>query len=163
MKGYTMTTNNAAENTILVNVNGTNKETREQKAVFGRFNGEGKPIDNTGNVISGTALALLGTATDAPAFPIAEYTAAVKAGDIDGMAAITSAHQDVVEAWTENQGGSVELQIANAVLDYCVKEHGFLREDGNGFVLKLDNLDVQRNELKDGRKMYTVSGTAVFG
>ena len=158
-----MTTQTPTQDTILVNVNGTNKETREQKAVFGRFNGEGAPIDNTGNVISGTALKFLGDVSDAPAFPIAEYTAAVKSGDLEGMAAITSAHQDLVEAWTENQGGSKELQIANAVLEYCVTEHGFLRDDGNGFVLKLDNLDVQRNELKDGRKMYTVSGTAVFG
>jgi len=156
-------TNKSTQDTILVNVNGTNKDTRQQKAVFGRFNGLGNPIDNTGSVIAGAGLKLAGGVAEAPPFPIAEYQAAVKAKDTEAMQDITSAHADVVEAWSENQGGSTELQIANAVLDYCVTEHTFLREDGNGFVLKLDNLDVQRNELKDGAVMYTVSGTAVFG
>ena len=152
---------------ILVNVVGTNGETRQQRTITRRFNGAGYELNDKGAVESGVAVLKglpLGT-SKAPDFPQDEYLKAQAANDGAKISAIMLAHAERVEAWQKSQGGgSEEMQLAKIVQDYCVEVHDFTRQDdGPKFVLTLDDIDVKSDELKDGRTLYTVSGTAVFG
>ena len=151
---------------IIINVIGTNGTTRQQRTITRRFNGAGLELDDKGTAISVAAvLKNLPTGTaSAPPLPTDEYNAAVATGDVSKIQAVMMAHAERVVAWQKTQGGgSDELALAKAVQDYCVEVHGFVREDAEAFVLKLDDIDVTKDTLKDGRSLYTVSGTAVFG
>ena len=62
----------------------------------------------------------------------------------DKIKAVMLAHAERVTAWQASQsGGTDEVRVAKAVLDYLVKVHGFLTQDGEGFVVKLENIDVK--------------------
>lgn len=150
---------------IVVNVVGTNEATRQRKFVNARFNLLGQAVDDTGNVAPskpGLKLNLSGAAK-APDFPAGEYATAQASGNPESVNAVIVKHAEQVEAWQNASGGGTpELQIANAVHAYCIKEEGFLATDGQGYVLSLDNLDVKTDTLESG-VLYTVAGTAVFG
>jgi hypothetical protein len=153
------------KNLILLNVIGTNGQTRQQKVVAERFDTEGHILDAQGNVVPGKpGLTLMLGGVAAPDFPALEYAAAQKSGDKAKISAVLLAHSEMVAAWeASNEGGTDELKIAKACLQYCVDHQGFLDHDGDGFVLKLENLDITVNDLTTGGKLYTVAGTAVFG
>lgn len=155
---------------IMVNVTGTNGTTRHQKTITRRFNGAGLPLNDDGQV-DGTSPDRLrslptGTVSKAPDFPTAQFIAAQGKGaaGIDEIKSIQIAYAEQFAAWEKSQGGGNEnLQIAKAVLDYTKEFHGFQEVDGDHFVMKLENLDVVTTTLKDGRTLYTTTGTAVFG
>jgi len=144
---------------IMLNVVGTNPTTRTQKPVTARFDVA------TGALISGegpfTMALAVGSAV--PDFPIATYQVAQAANDLEAVSKILIAHAEQVKAAKASGGGSRELQIAREAQRYCVEKHGFIVEDGDGYVLKLENLDVQVNKLPDGGELFVVAGTAVFG
>jgi hypothetical protein len=152
---------------ILVNVVGTNGTTREQRTITRRFNGAGVALDDKGKPNfeeAGLKNLPSGTGAQAPNFPQDEYAKAQATGKADEIQKVLLAHAKQVEQWQKTQGGgSEELALAKAVQDYCVEVHGFVREDAEAFVLKLDDIDVKRDELPDKRSLYTVSGAAVFG
>lgn len=160
------TTQNNNIRTVFVNVTGTHPQTRGQKCVFKRFDGMGREINQDSSLVGG-APSLEGlnvSSTTPPAYPQDEFNEAAKVGDYARMQGISLAHAEQVQAWqASQQGGTDETRIAKAVLAYCYQHQGFLAEDGDGFVLKLENLDVKRDELKEGGVIFTVSGTAVFG
>lgn len=150
---------------IILNVTGIHPQTRQQRCVFKRFDGQGNEVDASGAVLQGPTLKGLGlSATPAPAFPQDKFQAAAAKGNYAEMNAISVAHAEQVAAWQQAQGGgSDELQVGRASLDYLYQNHGFLAQDGDGFVIKMDNIDVTKNELKDGGYHFLVTGTAVFG
>lgn len=155
---------------IMVNVTGTNGTTRHQKTITRRFNGAGLPLNDDGQVdgTSGEVLRNLptGQTSKAPDFPTAQFLAAQGKGaaGIEEIKAIQIAYAEQFAAWEKSQGGGNEpLQIAKAVLEYTKEFHGFQETDGDHFVMKLENLDVVTTTLKDGRSLFTTSGTAVFG
>lgn len=156
---------------IMVNVTGTNGTTRHQKTITRRFNGAGLPLNDDGQVdaSNGEVLRNLpngGTVAKAPDFPTSQFLAAQGKGaaGIEEIKAIQIAYAEQFAAWEKSQGGGNEnLQIAKSVLDYAKEFHGFQEVDGDHFVMKLENLDVVTTTLKDGRTLYTTTGTAVFG
>lgn len=164
---------------IIVNVTGTNGQTRHQKNISRSFNGQGQRLNDDGKVTDegGEVLRNLptgGAAGDQPVFPLEKFQAAAKkmsspnaaerAAAVQEQQNIQLAYADQLTAWEKKQGGGNEkLQIAKSVLDYCKEFHGFHEEDGNWFVMKLDNLEVTTGTLPDKRTYYQVSGTAVFG
>jgi hypothetical protein len=155
---------------IMVNVTGTNGTTRHQKTITRRFNGAGTPLNDDGQADLGNKEQLRnlpsGAMTQAPDFPTAQFIAAQSKG-LDGVneiKAIQIAYAEQFAAWEKSQGGGNEnLQVAKSVLDYAKEFHGFREEDGDHFVMKLENLDVVTTTLSDGRTLYTTTGTAVFG
>jgi hypothetical protein len=159
-----------ANDIIMINVTGTNGQTRHQKTITRRFNGGGLPLNDDGQVEGSNSEILRnlpGTAsTKAPDFPTEKFLSAqVKgAGGVEEIKAIQIAYAEQFAAWEKSQGGGNEnLQIAKSVLDYTKEFHGFQEVDGDHFVMKLENLDVVTTTLKDGRTLYTTTGTAVFG
>lgn len=155
---------------IMVNVTGTNGTTRHQKTITRRFNGAGLPLNDDGMVDAGSKEALrnlpTGIVSKAPDFPAAEFAAAQAKGPAGAseIKAIQLAYAEQFAAWEKAQGGGNEaLQIAKSVLEYTKEFHGFREEDGDHFVMKLENLDVVQTALKDGRSLFTTTGTAVFG
>lgn len=157
-----------ANDIVLVNVTGTNGTTRHQKTIARRFNGAGQALNDNGqvDVTAKEALRNLpsGVAANPPEFPMAEFNAASAAKDIARLKAIQLAYGTKLKEWEQAQGGgSEELQIAKSVLEYTKEFHGFRETDGDHFIMKLENLDVTKAPLPDGRTVYTVAGTAVFG
>lgn len=163
---------------IMVNVTGTNGQTRNQKTISRQFNGLGQRLNDDGKVDGASPEALRnlpgGSGTAAPEFPSAAFAAAqskttssdssVKAQGLAEIKQIQLAFAQQITAWEKSLGGGNEkLQLAKSVLDYTKEFHGFREEDGNWFVIKLENLDVTTTKLNDGRTMYQVAGTAVFG
>ena len=150
---------------IMVNVVGTNGSTRQQRTISARFNGQGFELNDKGQAVSESPVLtdLPGSgATPAPAFPQDEYSAA--GSDAEKIKQVMLAHAERVTVWQQSQtGGSEEVRIAKAVLNFLVKVHQFITEDGEGFVVKLENIDVKRDTLKDGRSLFLATGTAVFG
>jgi hypothetical protein len=155
---------------VMVNVTGTNGTTRHQKTISRRFNGAGLPLNDDGKPVGDSAEVLRnlpsGTATKAPDFPTAKFLEAQGKG-AEGAAeikAIQIAYAQQFSDWEKSQGGGSEnLQVAKSVLEYAKEFHAFQETDGDHFVMKLDNLDVVTTTLSDGRTLYTVTGTAVFG
>jgi len=153
-----------ANSLILLNVVGTNGQTRHQKVITERFNGQGQAIDTEGVPTSAPGLALSIKASKAPDFPYDKYAAAQAAGDKAEIQRIMLAHGEQIAKWNESQdGGTEQQQLIKAVIDYLKKVHDFHTEDGDWFVIKPENIDVTTNELKDGRTMYQIAGSAVFG
>lgn len=155
---------------IMVNVTGTNGTTRHQKTITRRFNGAGLPLNDDGQIDAGNAETLrnlpTGQTSKAPDFPMAQFVAAQAKGaeGLDEIKAIQLAYAEQFAAWEKSQnGGNENLQIAKSVLEYAKEFHGFKESDGDHFVMKLENLDVVTTTLKDGRTLYTTTGTAVFG
>lgn len=164
---------------IIVNVTGTNGATRHQKNISRTFNGAGQPLNDDGKVRNDIDEVLLnlptgGAAGDQPVFPQDKFNDAVKrmssqsasdrAQAVQAQKEIQLAYADQLTAWEKKQGGGNEkLQIAKSVLEYTKTYHEFHEEDGNWFVMKLDNLEVVQSSLPDKRSVYQVSGTAVFG
>lgn len=155
---------------IMVNVVGTNGTTRHQKTITAKFNGAGLPLNADGK-IDGSSTEVLrnlpnGTVSKAPDFPAAAFAAAQAKGlaGVDEIKAIQIAYAEQFAAWEKSQGGgNTNLQLAKAVLEYAKEFHGFIETDGDAFVMKLENLDVSTTTLNDGRTLFTVAGTAVFG
>jgi hypothetical protein len=151
---------------ILVNVVGTNPQSRQQKVVSRRFTGLGIAIDTEGQPTGQAPLNVAGMAggNKAPDFPVAEYIAAQAEGK-EQVDAVMLAHSERIAAWEKSgTGGSVELKLAKAVQEYCVENEGFIADgDGDGYILKLENLDVKVDNLPDNRDLWLVQGTAVFG
>lgn len=156
---------------VMINVTGTNGTTRHQKTITRRFNGMGLPLNDDGQVDAANAEVLRNLPTGAavskaPDFPTAQFLAAQGKGaaGIDEIKAIQIAYAEQFAAWEKSQGGgNANLQIAKSVLEYTKEFHGFIETDGDAFVMKLENLDVTQTTLKDGRSLFTVAGTAVFG
>jgi hypothetical protein len=164
---------------IIVNVTGTNGATRHQKNISRTFNGAGQPLNDDGKIRDDINEVLRnlptgGATGDQPVFPQEQFNAAVKkmsaptaaerAQAVQEQKNIQLAYADQLSAWEKKQGGGNEkLQIAKAVLEYTKEYHEFHEEDGNWFVMKLDNLEVVQGTLPDKRSVYQVSGTAVFG
>jgi hypothetical protein len=156
---------------IMVNVVGTNGTTRHQKTIAEKFNGAGNILNQDGQ-IDGTRKDVLrnlpngATVSKAPDFPTSQFLAAQAKGaaGIEEIKAIQIAYAEQFAAWEKSNGGGNEnLQVAKAVLDYAKEFHGFQETDGDHFVMKLENLDVVTTTLNDGRTLFTVGGTAVFG
>lgn len=163
---------------IMVNVTGTNGATRHQKTISRQFNGAGQRLTDDGKV-DVTATEVLrnlpgGSGTAAPEFPSAEFAAAqaktasnnpsLKQEGLTEIKAIQLAYANQINAWEKSQGGGNEkLQLAKSVLEYTKEFHDFKEVDGDWFVMKLENLDVTTVKLNDGRTMYQVTGTAIFG
>jgi hypothetical protein len=153
---------------IMLNVTGTNGTTRNQKTISRRFNGLGQDLDDNGQP-SGKAdvlrnLPIDGQSSKAPDFPTAAFVEAQAKGDAATLKQIQIAYAEQFSQWEKSQGGGNEnLQVAKSALEYTKEFHGFREEDGDHFVMKLENLDVVTTTLKDGRTLYTVAGTAVFG
>lgn len=167
-----------AQDIIMVNVTGTNGQTRNQKTISRQFNGQGQRLNDDGKVDNASPEALRnlpgGDGSAAPEFPAADFASAqaqtssadvsVKQAGLAKIKQIQLAFAQQITAWEKSLGGGNEkLQLAKSVLDYCKEFHGFREEDGNWFVIKLENLDVTTTKLNDGRTMYQVAGTAVFG
>lgn len=167
-----------ANDIVMVNVTGTNGTTRHQKNISRSFNGAGSRINDNGQVddTTGEVLRNLPGASSgaAPEFPAAEFAQAqkdtgssdpaVKAKGVEKIKAIQIAYATLIQQWEKSQGGGNEkLVLAKAVLEYTKEFHGFKETDGDWFVMKLENLDVTTTALNDGRTMYQVAGTAVFG
>ena len=155
---------------IMVNVTGTNGTTRHQKTITRRFNGAGQPLNDNGQVDFGSTEVLrnlpTGSSAPAPDFPIEKFKAAQAKGAAGAaeLSAIQVAYAEQYSQWEKSQsGGSESLETAKSVLAYTKEFHDFREEDGNHFVMKLENLDVSQQKLNDGRTLSTVSGTAVFG
>jgi len=155
---------------VMINVTGTNGTTRHQKTITRRFNGDGMPLNDDGQVEAGNVERLRslpnGLVVQAPDFPTSQFLTAQQKGSagIDEIKAIQIAYAEQFAAWEKSQGGGNEnLQIAKSVLEYAKEFHAFREEDGDHFVMKLENLDVVTAQLKDGRTLYTTTGTAVFG
>lgn len=155
---------------IMVNVVGTNGTTRHQKTITAKFNGGGLPLNADGK-IDGASTEVLrglpnGSVSKAPDFPATAFAAAQAKGlaGVDEIKAIQIAYAEQFAAWEKSQGGgNANLQLAKSVLEYAKEYHGFIETDGDAFVMKLENLDVSTTTLNDGRTLYTVAGTAVFG
>jgi hypothetical protein len=155
---------------IMVNVVGTNGTTRHQKTISEKFNGAGLPLNADGQVDGVRADRLRnlpnGSVTKAPDFPAVAFAAAQAKGlaGVDEIKAIQIAYAEQFAAWEKSQGGgNANLQVAKSVLEYAKEFHSFIETDGDAFVMKLENLDVSTTTLNDGRTLYTVAGTAVFG
>lgn len=163
---------------VMVNVTGTNGTTRHQKNISRSFNGAGQRIDDNGKIdtTSGEVLRNLPGASSgaAPEFPAAEFAQAQaktgsadpadKAKGLEQIKAIQIAYATLINQWEKSQGGGNEkVVLAKSVLEYTKEFHGFQETDGDHFVMKLENLDVTTIALNDGRTMYQVAGTAVFG
>jgi hypothetical protein len=155
---------------VMINVTGTNGTTRHQKTITRRFNGAGLPLNDDGQVDASSAEALRnlpsGGGVKAPDFPTAQFLAAQSKGfeGVDEIKTIQIAYAEQFAAWEKSQGGGNEnLQIAKSVLGYAKEFHGFQEVDGDHFVMKLENLDVVTTQLKDGRTLFTTTGTAIFG
>ena len=150
---------------IILTVTGRNPETRGTIDVLERFNGQGLVVDGSGNTVSGkNGLKLALGGSKAPEFPVQEYEAARQAGDKEKMNQLMVASAERLSAWQQQAGGgSEQLQLVRAAIQWLVEEKGFLTTDGNGFVIKEDNLDVTSQVNKEGRTIYTIAGTAVFG
>jgi hypothetical protein len=163
---------------VMVNVTGTNGSTRHQKNVSRQFSGagirltdDGKPDTSSGEVLRNLPT---GASTAAPDFPAAKFAeiqaltaskdGAVKAKAVADLKALNYAFAEQVQKWEKASGGGDEnLQIAKSVLAYAKEFHDFRETDGDWFVMKLENLDVTQIKLNDGRSMFQVTGTAVFG
>lgn len=159
-----------ASDIIVINVVGTNKETRQTKAILARFNGLGQEIDLAGNLTGSASNVLKGLPTGAgvkpPAFPSEAFAAAQAEGlaGADKARAILLAFTEQMQAWEQGQGGgTTQVQIIKSVLEFANRVHGMKQEDHAGFVLKPENLDVQTKEVDGSQTIYTVSGTAIFG
>lgn len=155
---------------ILLNVVGTNGVTRKTKPVQRRFNGIGEQIDDAGKPVPGTpglsGLPGEGGASTAPVFPQEQYSKALAKGLSGAQEAkdILFAHSQQVVQWEKSGGGgSEEMGIVNAALNYCYTVEGFLPQDGDGFVLKRENLNITKQPLTEGRQLWTVQGTAIYG
>jgi hypothetical protein len=152
---------------IRVNVTGTNGSTRKQSTISRVFDGTGARLDDKGQPYGGDEhlTNLPGdAATTIPPFPTEAFQAAMAANKVDEVKKIQLAYaQKIAEFEAQQGGGNESLQLAKAVLEYAKKFHGFREQDGDWFVMKLDNLDVSTLTLHDGRTMYTVQGAAVFG
>ncbi len=156
---------------IMVNVTGTNGTTRHQKTITRRFNGAGFPLNDDGQIDGGNVEALRslpsGTVSKAPDFPMTQFLSAQAKGmdGLDEIKAIQLAYAEQFAAWEKSQGGGNEpLQIAKSVLEYAKEFHNFAEVDNSEqFIMKLENLDVVSTTLKDGRTLWTTTGTAVFG
>ena len=154
-----------ANDFIILTVTGRNPETRGTVDVLERFNGTGKVVDGSGNVVEGKlGLKIALGGTQAPSFPQQEFEAARAAGDKTKMHEIMVAAAEQLSAWeSQSEGGSEQLQLVRAAIAWLVAEKGFLTEDGDGYVIKEDNLDVTSQLNKEGRTIWTIAGTAVFG
>lgn len=167
-----------ANDIVMVNVTGTNGTTRHQKNISRSFNGAGERLTDNGQVdnSSGERLRNLPGAASAaaPEFPTAQFAQAqqdtgssdpaVKAKGVETIKSIQIAYAQLIQQWEKAQGGGNEkLVLAKSVLEYAKEFHGFKEVDGDWFVMKLENLDVTTTTLNDGRTMYQVAGTAVFG
>lgn len=163
---------------IMVNVTGTNGTTRNQRTISRSFDGTGKRLNEAGQQDTNSAEILRnlpsGAVAEPPAFPaeahaaalgkMASSNAATKAAGVEEAKQIQLAYAEQINAWEKLQGGGNEkLQIAKAVLEFTKEFHEFREDDGNHFVMKLENLDVTTTALADGRTMYQVTGTAIFG
>lgn len=151
---------------VLVNVQGTHPQSRAQRSVFKRFDGLGQEVDPQGQPVKDAPIleGLNVATTTPPPFPQEAFNEAAKTGSYEKMNSISVAHAEQVAAWQKStSGGTDELNIGRSVLNYLYKHHGFLPEDGDGYVIKMDNIDVQKNDLNDGSSLFVVSGTAVFG
>lgn len=161
---------------VMVNVTGTNGSTRHQKTITRQFNGAGQRLDDNGQVDPASTevlRSLPGAASAAPPeFPASAVAAAhakaanpaTKAEGVKEIKEIQLAFAQQMTAWEKQSGGGNEkVTLAKSVLEYTKEFHGFREEDGDHFVMKLENLDVTTVPLNDGRTMYQVAGTAVFG
>jgi hypothetical protein len=153
---------------IRINVTGTNGSTRKQSTISRVFDGAGNKLTDQGQVDGSSNEKLVNLpgdgASSLPPFPADEFQKALAAGDVESVKKIQLAYAErVAEFEAQSGGGNESLQLAKAVLEYAKKYHNFHEEDGNHFVMKLENLDVSKMTLKDQRTMYTVQGTAVFG
>lgn len=154
---------------IVVNITGTNGSTRNQRTVTRVFDGTGTALNDQGKP-AGLADTLRNLPTEgsikAPDFPAQAYAAAQQKGEAgiaEGMAILKAFQEQVQAVEASANGGSTEAQIAKSVLAYLEEFHGFKQTDGDHFVIKLDDIDVTRQTLPDGRSSYLVAGSAVFG
>lgn len=152
---------------IFIDVVGTNGSTRQQRAILHRFNGAGQPIDDKGNSVGGNALPgsfPIGGGAPVPPFPTADYNKLAAANDADGVKTLLKSYQQQVEAASIGSGsGSEEVQLVDRIMGFLSKYEGVQEQDGNHFVLNRKDLSVTVLPLHDGRKLYKVTGAAVFG
>lgn len=157
-----------AKDLIILNVTGTNGVSRNQKTISKRFNGLGQVLDDNGQP-TGAADKLRNLPTGEvalpPAFPGDAFGAAQLRGDVAKMRSIQDAYGQQLAAWERStKGGNEAVQIAKSALEYAKEFHAFSdRERDDAFIMKLENIDVTQTKLADGRTLYTVAGTAVFG
>ena len=74
-------------------------------------------------------------------------------------------YAELQEMQVEQHPGAIGMaaKLVKSVIGYLKEFKGFLTEDGDGFVVKPENLVVNTSKLSDGRQMFTVTGAAVFG
>lgn len=154
---------------IFINVTGTNPGSRDRRTISRRFNGDGQEIGDTGtpSISTRTLKNLPGNTSDAapmPQFPDEEMKQAVLAKDTAAMKAIQVAFADQIDAYEAAQGSTnAHVQLVDSVVNHLVEYDGFLTTDGNGFVVKPENLEVSITNAPNGATVYQVSGTAIFG
>lgn len=158
---------------IMVNVTGTNGSQRHTKAITRRFSGVGIELDDDGQAKSGSTETLndlpSGSAQKAPpAFPQTSFNAAAALGaaGLPKMKEIQAAYNQELAAYEQALGGgSPASKLVSSVLGYLQKVHNFSIEadDSSKFVVKRENLEVNTHTLADGRTLWTVTGTAIFG
>lgn len=154
-----------ATDIIIFRVTGRNPNTRDERFINLRFNGVGAQLDkNTGDVLADVPglEGLSGESQTAPTLP-AEFATANASGDLAAMNDIMAAYNEQMKAFQELGGGTEELRVAKSCLKYAYDHEGFIPNDGDAFVLKLDNVDVSVDTMKDGNKLLQVAGTAIFG
>lgn len=160
-----MSTELATNGIISVIVVGTNETTRQTKTIDEKFNLKGELLDANGAVVAGAPGLDLSFENTAPE-PVIDNDAlklAASQGDKPAMDALLAEFGVAVEEWQKSSnGGSIELQLAKATHSYCINVHGFLNEDGDGYVLPIKNLNVSTN-VGEKTTVYVVAGTAVFG
>ena len=160
-----MSTKIATNGIISVIVVGTNEATRQTKTIDEKFNLKGELLDANGAVVVNAPGLILNfdDTTPEPVFDNEALKLAASQGDKLQMDTLLSGFADAMEEWQKSSnGGSIELQLAKAVHQYCINVHGFLNEDGDGYVLPIKNLNVSTN-VGETTTVYVVAGTAVFG
>ena len=160
-----MSTKIADNGIISVIVVGTNETTRQTQTIDEKFNLKGELLDKNGAVVVGAPGLNLNFEDTTPE-PMIDNDAlklAASKGDKPAMDMLLAEFGVAVEEWQKSSnGGSIELQLAKATHQYCIKVHGFINDDGDGYVLPVKNLNVSTNVGKTAT-VYVVAGTAVFG
>ena len=102
-------------------------------AVNGVFNHKGQAVDGTGTPIYGVAglnVEGLAATAGAPTFPLAEFQAAVAAGDLAKADTLRLAHAAKQEAYEKNGGGTLTDSIGNAVIEWAKANFGITTDAG---------------------------------
>ncbi len=155
---------------LFLNVIGTNHSIRNTRTITKSFDGLGREVNDKGEVINATPQLLNlpaagGVTRQMPAFPVAEVLAAQAANDVPQVKALQIAYAEQVKAYEAETGAiTPNAQIGRSVMSYLERVHDFRQVDSpDHFVLKPDDIDVTVVAMPDGRSLYTVSASAVFG